>query len=81
MDHILILECNLLSIYLACGNVYSFGKGSRGELGLGKDIISISNPSNVKLQDVINERAKNVYAGVRTSFILLRKQNVLSRKW
>jgi alpha-tubulin suppressor-like RCC1 family protein len=55
--HILILTDN--------GEVYSYGKGLHGELGLGEEIIEASEPKKLELSNI-----SKVYAGVRTSFFI-----------
>jgi hypothetical protein len=54
--HILILTEN--------GEVYSYGKGLHGELGLG-EIIEICEPRKLDISNIVK-----VYAGVRTSFFI-----------
>jgi alpha-tubulin suppressor-like RCC1 family protein len=55
--HILILTDD--------GCVYSLGKGLHGELGLGEDLIEVHSPTKLNVSNI-----KNVYAGVRTSFLI-----------
>lgn len=69
MDHILLLESIVLLLLQGCGKVFSYGKGSRGELGLGEGVNSCVQPVEVQLNS--DNPAIRVYAGVRTSFILL----------
>jgi len=54
--------------------VYSFGKGTRGELGLGKENILTPHPVFINLEQLTDYnqiKVIQIFAGVRRSFILL----------
>ena len=66
----------ILHLKIDLSNVFSYGKGNRGELGLGRDILTVKNITKINLEQFkINNNldVKNIFAGVRRSFILLSK--------